>query len=79
MDILSLKLRYLWEKGCSGYMAFAISGGPLPEIDIFEMIGSEPNKFYGVVHFEENNMRGRTILNIWFQKRTIYCCLKVGR
>jgi beta-glucanase (GH16 family) len=36
-----------------------ISGGPLPEIDIFEMIGSEPNKFYGVVHFEENNMRGR--------------------
>lgn len=31
-----------------------VDGDPFPEIDIFEMIGSEPHTFYGVVHYEEN-------------------------
>jgi len=30
-----------------------INGEALPEIDIFEMIGSEPQIFYGVIHFKE--------------------------
>lgn len=30
---------------------------PLPEIDLFEMIGSEPHSFYGVVHFEKDGAR----------------------
>ncbi|MBS4539373.1 glycoside hydrolase family 16 protein [Clostridium sp. D2Q-11] len=34
-----------------------ISGEPLPEIDLFEMIGSEPYTFYGVIHFEKNNIQ----------------------
>jgi beta-glucanase (GH16 family) len=34
-----------------------VSGESLPEIDIFEMIGSEPNVFYGVIHFEENEIK----------------------
>jgi len=29
----------------------------LPEIDIFEMIGSEPHRFYGVVHYEQNGAK----------------------
>ncbi len=29
------------------------NGNPLPEIDVFEMIGSEPYIFYGVNHFQE--------------------------
>lgn len=28
-------------------------GSSYPEIDIFEMIGSEPDIFYGVIHYEE--------------------------
>ncbi|MDR7855961.1 glycoside hydrolase family 16 protein [Tissierella sp.] len=36
-----------------------INGEALPEIDIFEMIGSEPDIFYGVVHFEENGIQRR--------------------
>lgn len=31
-----------------------INDEPLPEVDIFEMIGSEPQIFYGVVHYKEN-------------------------
>jgi len=31
-----------------------------PEIDIFEMIGSEPEKFYGVIHYiNSNNVKSR--------------------
>lgn len=33
------------------------AGGPLPEIDLFEMIGSEPNVFYGVIHYKENGIQ----------------------
>lgn len=33
------------------------NGDTLPEIDIFEMIGSEPYTFYGVIHFEENGIK----------------------
>lgn len=32
-------------------------GGAFPEIDLFEMIGSEPYIFYGVIHFKENNIQ----------------------
>lgn len=32
-------------------------GGPLPEIDLFEMIGNKPNIFYGVIHFLENDVQ----------------------
>ena len=35
------------------------SGNPLPEIDIFEMIGSEPYEFYGVIHYEEEGIYKR--------------------
>jgi len=31
-----------------------INGEALPEIDIFEMIGNEPEVFYGVIHFKED-------------------------
>lgn len=34
-------------------------GNGLPEIDLFEMIGSEPNIFYGVIHFEEDGLQKR--------------------
>ena len=31
-----------------------------PEIDVFEMIGSEPTKFYGVIHYLNNdNIKSR--------------------
>jgi len=32
-------------------------GDPFPEIDLFEMIGSEPHTFYGVVHFKEDGVQ----------------------
>lgn len=32
-------------------------GGAFPEIDLFEMIGSKPYKFYGVIHFKENGIQ----------------------
>ncbi|WP_069649014.1 glycoside hydrolase family 16 protein [Caloranaerobacter ferrireducens] len=35
------------------------NGSILPEIDLFEMIGSEPYTFYGVIHYKENNIRTR--------------------
>ena len=31
----------------------------LPEIDIFEMIGSEPSEFYGVVHYMDDTAQAR--------------------
>jgi len=34
-----------------------VDGDTLPEIDLFEMIGSKPYTFYGVIHFEENNVQ----------------------
>lgn len=34
-----------------------IKGGHLPEIDLFEMIGSEPYIFYGVIHFKDNGQQ----------------------
>jgi len=33
-------------------------GDALPEIDLFEMIGSEPCIFYGVIHFEKDGVQG---------------------
>lgn len=32
-------------------------GDTLPEIDLFEMIGSDPYTFYGVIHFEEDSVK----------------------
>jgi beta-glucanase (GH16 family) len=34
-----------------------MDGDTLPEIDLFEMIGSEPYNFYGVIHFEEEGVQ----------------------
>jgi beta-glucanase (GH16 family) len=34
-----------------------MDGDALPEIDLFEMIGSEPYNFYGVIHFEEEGVQ----------------------
>ncbi|WP_425446481.1 glycoside hydrolase family 16 protein [Dethiothermospora halolimnae] len=33
-------------------------GSSLPEVDLFEMIGSEPHIFYGVIHFTEDDIQG---------------------
>lgn len=33
------------------------NGNSLPEIDIFEMIGSEPYTFYGVIHFQNEGVQ----------------------
>jgi len=32
-------------------------GYALPEIDLFEMVGNEPYIFYGVLHFEEDDIQ----------------------
>lgn len=32
------------------------AGDSLPELDIFEMVGNKPYRFYGVIHFEDNGM-----------------------
>ncbi len=32
-------------------------GGGLPEIDLFEMIGSAPYTFYGVIHFQKDGIQ----------------------
>lgn len=34
-----------------------VDGDSFPEIGLFEMIGSEPYTFYGVVHFKEDGVR----------------------
>lgn len=33
------------------------NGNSLPEIDVFEMIGSEPYTFYGVIHFQNEGVQ----------------------
>lgn len=49
-----------------------INGEPLPEIDVFEMIGSEPDKFYGVIHFIENNVQKRDYFVTKVEKKNQY-------
>lgn len=47
-------------------------GGALPEIDIFEMIGSEPYTFYGVTHFMKNDIQDSDYIAYKVEKKDKY-------
>jgi beta-glucanase (GH16 family) len=47
-------------------------GKRLPEIDLFEMIGSEPDIFYGVIHFEEDGIEDRDYFAHKVQRKKEY-------
>ncbi len=44
----------------------------LPEIDIFEMIGSEADAFYGVVHYMDGSVQAREFFKTKVQKKDTY-------
>lgn len=48
------------------------NGSSYPEVDIFEMIGSEPNIFYGVIHYEEDNKYKRVFFEEKVENRDSY-------
>ena len=45
---------------------------PLPEIDIFEMIGSVPDAFYGVVHYMDGSVQARDFFKTKVEKKDTY-------
>lgn len=47
-------------------------GSSYPEIDIFEMIGNEPNIFYGVTHYQENGKYKRAFFQEKIQLKDSY-------
>lgn len=47
-------------------------GSSYPEIDIFEMIGNEPNIFYGVIHYQENNKYKRAFFEEKIKNKDSY-------
>ena len=46
-------------------------GNLFPELDIYELIGSEPEYFYGVLHYYKNDMQKRNFFHHKFQKANI--------
>lgn len=44
----------------------------LPEIDIFEMIGSEADAFYGVVHYMDGSVQAREFFKTTVRKKDTY-------
>lgn len=44
----------------------------LPEIDLFEMIGSEPDVFYGVVHYMDGTVQTRDYFKTKVEKKDTY-------
>ncbi len=47
-------------------------GSSYPEIDIFEMIGSEPNIFYGVIHYKEEGKYKRAFFEEKVENKDSY-------
>ncbi len=47
-------------------------GSKYPEIDIFEMIGSEPDIFYGVIHYEVDGEHRRSFFKEKVEKKDTY-------
>lgn len=46
-------------------------GREYPEIDIYELIGSEPHLIYGVLHYRENDVKKREFFKHAFSKKEI--------
>ena len=42
-----------------------------PELDLFEMIGNDPEKFYGVLHYLENGEKRRNFFEYKFKKNNV--------
>ena len=42
-----------------------------PELDLFEMIGNDPKKFYGVIHYMENGEKHRNFFEYKFKEDNI--------